>query len=206
MHPEILSKEQVELLPVLQQFYKDFYLVGGTAIALQIGHRHSIDFDLFTNKLSVGQAWQRFTKKQRAKIIFEDGDQIHFLANKVKVTFYEYPFTIKANIDFDGKLRMPDLLTLAAMKAYALGRRSKWKDYVDMYFLLRDHLVFADVINKAQAIFGDMFSDKVFLSQLSYFNDISYEEMPVYTSKIGINDTEIKRFLTQKALEAGTEA
>jgi hypothetical protein len=47
MHPEILSKEQLELLPFLGQFNKRFFLVGGTAIALQIGHRQSIDFDLF---------------------------------------------------------------------------------------------------------------------------------------------------------------
>ena len=83
MHPEILSEEQVQLLPLLQQFYKDFYLVSGTAIALQIGHRRSIDFVLFTDKLSIGQTWQRFAKKQRAKIIFEDAGQIHFLANKL---------------------------------------------------------------------------------------------------------------------------
>ena len=47
MHPDILSKEQAELLPLIQQFKREFYLVGGTAIALQIGHRRSIDFDLF---------------------------------------------------------------------------------------------------------------------------------------------------------------
>ena len=47
MHKEILSKQQVELLPLIQQFRREFYLVDGTAIALHIGHRRSIDFDLF---------------------------------------------------------------------------------------------------------------------------------------------------------------
>jgi hypothetical protein len=47
MHLEILSKEQVELLPLVSQFKREFYLVGGTAIALHIGHRESIDFELF---------------------------------------------------------------------------------------------------------------------------------------------------------------
>jgi hypothetical protein len=47
MHLEILSKEQVELLTVIEKFKSRFYLVGGTAIALQIGHRQSIDFGLF---------------------------------------------------------------------------------------------------------------------------------------------------------------
>ena len=47
MHKEILSKYQIELLPLLKQFKREYYLVGGTAIALHIGHRRSIDFDLF---------------------------------------------------------------------------------------------------------------------------------------------------------------
>ena len=47
MHEEVLNKEQVELLPLLKEFKREFFLVGGTAIALQIGHRRSIDFDLF---------------------------------------------------------------------------------------------------------------------------------------------------------------
>jgi hypothetical protein len=48
MRKEILSDRQKELLPFLKKFKKNYYLVGGTAIALHIGHRRSIDFDLFT--------------------------------------------------------------------------------------------------------------------------------------------------------------
>jgi hypothetical protein len=47
MHPEVLNNDQNQLLPLLKLFRREFYLVGGTAIALQIGHRESIDFDLF---------------------------------------------------------------------------------------------------------------------------------------------------------------
>ncbi len=50
MHKEVLSKKQANLLPFLKSFSKDFGLVGGTAIALHLGHRQSIDFDLFTNE------------------------------------------------------------------------------------------------------------------------------------------------------------
>ena len=48
MHDNILTNEQRNLLPLIKAFSKDYYLVGGTAIALHIGHRRSIDFDLFT--------------------------------------------------------------------------------------------------------------------------------------------------------------
>jgi len=50
LHKEILTKKQIKLLPLLKSFSKDFGLVGGTAVALHIGHRRSIDFDLFTDK------------------------------------------------------------------------------------------------------------------------------------------------------------
>ena len=50
LHEEILTKEQSTLLPLIRAFSNDFGLVGGTAIALYLGHRQSIDFDLFTNK------------------------------------------------------------------------------------------------------------------------------------------------------------
>jgi len=62
MYPDILSKEQKELLSLMQQFKREFYLVGGTAIALQIGHRRSIDFDMF--KLS------NINRKTRGKKFF----------------------------------------------------------------------------------------------------------------------------------------
>ncbi len=52
MHKEILSSKQIELLPLIKEFSKRFTLVGGTAIGLQIGHRRSIDFDLFSAKLN----------------------------------------------------------------------------------------------------------------------------------------------------------
>ena len=50
MYKEILTANQLDLLPLLKSFSKDYYLVGGTAIALQINHRRSIDFDLFTDE------------------------------------------------------------------------------------------------------------------------------------------------------------
>ena len=61
MHKEILTTSQRELLPFVKKFRKDFYLVGGTAIALQIGHRRSIDYDLFTHaeSLNIGQIQAR---------------------------------------------------------------------------------------------------------------------------------------------------
>jgi hypothetical protein len=85
MHPEILTKNQSALLPYLKDFNRKFYLVGGTAIALYLGHRHSIDYDLFCEKpFTKSYIYSRLNKIPFRKIkLLEDVDQIHFMINEV---------------------------------------------------------------------------------------------------------------------------
>jgi hypothetical protein len=101
---------------------------------------------------------------------------------------------------FEDFLRMPTLLDLAAMKAYALGRRSKWKDYVDFYFLLKFHFTIEQISERAIKIFDQLFSPKLFRAQLSYFQDINYIEPVEYLVAVPSED-EIKQFLIDKALD-----
>lgn len=63
--------------------------------------------------------------------------QIHFNIHNVKLTFYCYPFVIPANIFYQNYFRISELITLAAMKVFAFGGRGKWKDYVGLYFLIK---------------------------------------------------------------------
>jgi len=90
MFLNILSKEQKELLLFLDIPKNKFILVDGTAIALQIGHRQSIDFDLFSikpiNKTAIKKAVTALPFSKQ--LLFEDGDGIHYLINEVKVTFF----------------------------------------------------------------------------------------------------------------------
>ena len=86
------------------------------------------------------------------------------------------------------------------MKAYALGRRSKWKDYVDLYFLLTGHFSLEAVSQKATVMFGDLFSEKLFRAQLSYFDDINYEEQVDYLIKDHPSEGTIKSGLSAIAI------
>jgi hypothetical protein len=203
MHPEILSKEQKELLPLMQQFKREFYLVGGTAIALQIGHRKSIDFDMFkfSNVNSTKILKKIDTAKNRYTVIHRNTDQIHLIMNTVKLTFFQYPYPIDANVDFEKIFKMPDLLTLSAMKAFALGRRAKWKDYVDLCFLLRGYYTLDQISQKADDVFGPMFSKKMFRSQLMYHKNIDYSEPVEYLPGFEIDEREVKNFLINQALQ-----
>ena len=199
-HREILNDDQVSLLPVIKEFKREYYLVGGTAIALYLGHRRSIDFDLF--KFSTINAKKNIEKLNRLNVSFaitrNVTEQLNLIANNVKLTFFQYPFQIEAKNDFEKTIRLPELLDLAAMKAYALGRRSKWKDYVDLYFLLKNEFSLQQITDRATLIFGDLFSDKLFRSQLSYFDDIDYSEEVDYLVSAP-SDAEIKSFLIDLA-------
>ena len=95
---------------------------------------------------------------------------------------------------------MPDLLTLAAMKAFALRGRGKWKDYVDLYFILKNNCSVKDISSKAKALFNDVFNPVLFKKQLSFFDDINYTEQVDYMPGFEVPDDEVKAFLIDAAL------
>ena len=202
IHPEILTAEQLELLPLVKSFSKDFGLVGGTAIAIFVGHRRSIDFDLFTDKeFDNWKIRRKIVQFRKIDSVLRDEDgQYTVVIQKVRFTFFCYPFKISFSKNFDKVIKLPDLLTLAAMKAYALGRRAKWKDYVDLYFVMKDCYDIHKVIKKTGHIFGSEFNEKLFRAQLSYFKDIDYTEKVDYLKGFEVDDEIVKKELTDFSL------
>lgn len=203
MHNEILSPEQSALLYIVELFSEDFGLVGGTAIALHLGHRESIDYDLFNFNDFINQKIRR--KILRAVkidvIIRDEKGQFTLIINKVRFTFFQFPYKLNYSESFGDGIKLPDILTLAAMKAFALGRRAKWKDYVDLYFILKDHHTVSEITTKGVEIFGNEFNEKIFRTQLAYFNDIDYTEQVVFKDGFAVDDEVIKNALVQYSLE-----
>ena len=202
MHTEILSIEQNVLFPYIKRFQRSFYLVGCTAIALHLGHRRSIDFDLFTfsdlRKSRIKRTLLELPFKQVP--IFEDYDQLHLFINEVKITLFSYPYKIEHPIRIDSVITIPSLLSLAAMKAFALGRRSKWKDYVDLYFIIRDFYSIEEISVEASKIFTQQFSEKLFREQLAFHKDIDYSERVEYLVE-PVSDEVIRSFLLDVATD-----
>lgn len=198
MYPKVLTKEQEDLLPLIKAFSNEFGLVGGTAIALQIGHRKSIDFDLFKKGafdiLKINKNINTFFPIEQ--VLVENPDEYTIKVNRVQLTFYNYPFELKYNIRFDQIISMSDLLTIAAMKAFALGKRAKWKDYVDLYFIFQQYSL-KEVVANANEIFKNQFSEKLFREQLSYHQDIDYTEEIVYMAGYKIDNNRIRQALTK---------
>lgn len=201
-HGEILTREQEKLLPLVKSFNKDFGLVGGTAIALHIGHRESIDFDLFSLKeFENFKIRNKIAKNEKiGKVFVDELGEFTVLVKGVKITFLHYPFPLKFSENFRDIIKLPNLLTLSAMKAYALGRRPKWKDYVDLYFIMKKKYSLAGIVGKAEGIFGNEFNEKLFRQQLSYFDDIDYSEKIIWKTGFEISDETIKSELAELSL------
>jgi len=179
MYRNILTEEQVRLLSILKDYSKDYYMVGGTALALHIGHRRSLDFDLFTNKDVKRKSIKNYFKKNYEDIIvygYEDYEQLHLKINNVKCTFFKYPYLLENFVWFEDIIKIPTLLDLSAMKAAALGGRAKWKDYVDLYFIFKEHFSLQEVSQRAEELFGNIYNEKLFRQQICYFDDIDYSE------------------------------
>lgn len=202
----ILSEQQKDLLPILSQFSTNYFLAGGTAIALHLGHRESIVFDLFTfknkNQFKTIDVLQKISFGSLIKIN-EQKDQAHFIVNGVKLTFCNYPYKI-STAPLLPKIKVPSLLNLASMKV-ALGRRAKWKDYVDLYFILRSGITLSEIIGQTKVNFNTenstLFSEKLFLQQLSYFDDINYDEEVRYLNDIAPKKQQIKNALSKISLD-----
>lgn len=203
MHKKILTQEQQNLLPLAGKFAEDFGLAGGTAIALQIGHRRSIDFDLFSVKEFDDNKIRNTIKEEGwniEKVLMEEKDQFTFLINGVQLTFLYYPYQIEFPESLENFLKMPDLLTLAAMKAFTLARRAKWKDYVDLYFIMKEYHSLKEITDKAREIFGKEFNERIFREALAFFDDVSYEEEIEFMSGFEVDDETIKKSLVNHSI------
>ena len=199
MHEDTLSPRQKGISSTFLGNFQDFFLVGGTAIALFLGHRRSVDFDLVSSIPIRAFDLERKIGGLHAnvgRIVTAGSDELSLFIDDVLVTFFHYPFPVEPKLIWPKcGLKMPDLLSLAAMKAYALGRRNTWKDYVDLYFIIKGNIAVIEIIEKAEQLFLNNFNAKLFLEQLCYFDDVDLSEEMNYSGFIPDNE-EIKAFLT----------
>jgi Nucleotidyl transferase AbiEii toxin, Type IV TA system len=139
-------------------------MVGGTAISLYIGHRKSIDFDMFKQgTVKARSITKKFEENNEKYIVtLNIQGQLNLICREVKFTFFNYDFDIPHNVLVEKYIKIPSLLDLAALKAYALGHRSKWKDYVDLYFLIKDYFSIKIISSRAKEIYNDLFNEKLF--------------------------------------------
>src|SRR3990167_3220091 len=126
------------------------YLVGGSALALQIGHRLSVDLDFFSaEELTSGllPKIKRIFPDVSVEVTLRVPGQYNLLINRVKTTFFHYPYPVRQPFVYHHEVPLASVAEIAAMKALAVGKRLSYKDYIDWYFLLKEqHVTLSEVI------------------------------------------------------------
>ncbi len=156
---------------------KNYCLVGGTALSLQLQNRLSEDLDFMSwisNKNQKPEVdWVKIEKELsgigsiEAREIW-DFDHVEFIVSGVKLSFYassKYS-PITAAIPFKDNLLLADIMAIAAMKMEVLMRRSNFRDYYDIYSILKNGYNFREIVTKATAYSGHLLSTKNLLAML----------------------------------------
>ena len=198
-----LTKEGKKIFPRLKRF-DDFYLAGGTGLALQINHRISVDFDFFCQGEILKSLLEKVEKVfvgHKIKISVNNSDELTVFVDEVKITFLRYPFPIYSYCIEIGGVKVIRAKEIGFSKAYSIGRRGSYKDYIDLYFLLKSGCVsLKDIVRDCKKIFGDGFSDRLFLEQLVYMDDVDEIEINFLKTKVSKRDleeyftSEVKKF------------
>lgn len=186
MYLEAIKLEQKKIFDSLNKF-PEFYLVGGTALALQIGHRISVDFDLFfDNDIPSGllRKVRRVFNGSQVKVELDHSEQLIVKIDGIKIDFVRYKFPIiLGTIKFHG-INLVQVPEIAVMKAHTLSYRGTFKDYVDFYFILKEkHTTLENIKKIAEKKYKEDFNFRLFLEQLLYLEDIKPEEIEFLKEK-----------------------
>jgi hypothetical protein len=160
-----------------EKLFSDYNLVGGTALALQIGHRNSIDIDLFgVCEIQTDVFTQELSKLGSLTIVQNSKNILITQINNVKVDFvnYKYPLLEKPMI-YEG-IRLLSRMDIAAMKINAVAGRGSKKDFIDLYFLMKEFTL-TDMLSFYQRKYSD---GSIFMAQksLTYFEDADMQPQP----------------------------
>jgi hypothetical protein len=170
----VLDSKRKNLLPYLKEFKNEFYLAGGTALALQIGHIKSINFDFFSlGKFEVEKLQKNIISilnKYKITIIQLESDTLSVLLNdEIKISFFKVEQDAILTFINAEWFQLCRDLEIAGMKMIAL-LRAAYRDYVDMFFLLKKYKL-ADIILFCERKYPG-FEKSVYLKALLSFEDI----------------------------------
>lgn len=168
---ELLKK--LQRLPVLEQTR----LVGGTALALQLGHRKSIDLDFFSTVDCEAEYLRESIAGIASLTILKESPHIHiYIVDGIKVDIVNYKYPWLDDVVLEQGLRLASVSDIAAMKITAIIGRGTKKDFIDIAFLLH-HFSLEEILHFYAAKYND---SSVFMAMksLAYFDDAEADPMP----------------------------
>jgi hypothetical protein len=182
-HKEILPTSQQEVWPKLSDIKRlGFVLYGGTAIALQLGHRISIDFDFFSSlAIQKRELFDQLPFLSNSVVVQDEPHSLTVLINNtsskvsgVKVSFFwglQMGRVSEPLITKDEVLQVASLDDLLANKLKVILQRAEFKDYFDIASLLKFGMKLDEGLGYAQALFGHTFAPSESIKALNYFGD-----------------------------------
>lgn len=180
------AKNALAILGKNRSLPENVYLAGGSALALQYGHRISVDFDFFTpTKFHAQKIAENLAKIGNFTI--EETTEDTLLGDFEKVRFslflYQYPLIVKP-LSLEG-IAIASAQDIGAMKLAAIMDRGTKKDFVDLYFLAKKGISLENSLKyydqKYQALTSNIYS---LLKSLTYFIDAEKTEMPIMLEKV----------------------
>ena len=197
IHTNSVHNDTLELLKNLQAkpYMKDFILVGGTALALQIGHRLSVDLDLFCK--------ESFNAEQLHGELYSDFGFIADISepntlvgsiNDIKVDLMKHPYPSVSEVITLDAIRMASKEDIVAMKLNAISNSGqRVKDFIDVYFLLKAFDL-EEMLNFYCKKYGQKYPPLHVIKSLTYFDDVESGDWPeLFSEKELILETVMKR-------------
>lgn len=195
MHSEILGKSTGKNLEILgkSKILQNFYLAGGTGLALFFGHRRSLDLDFFSSK--------KFNAIHRAEMLKQQGrftietlenDMIHGDFENTKLSLMLYPYRMLKKPTIYGQIKIADPVDIACMKISAISSRGTKKDFVDLFYLL-EHYPMRDLLMHFEEKYEKIeYNTLHILKSLTYFQDAENDPEPEFLIKNPPSWTSIK--------------
>lgn len=200
MYEETLTKNTKRLLEALGRsgITKDFYLAGGTALALYLGHRLSIDLDWFSKDFTHNREFRRRLEQLgRLTVDSESEDTFNGSLSGVRISFFRYPYKlIFPKKKYKENIFLASEQDIACMKLDAIATRGTKKDFVDLHFLLEKYNIRELLSFLKRKYQGIEYNETHLLKSLVYFNDAEKTIMPKLLKPISWD--EIKKDIQKK--------
>ncbi|MBI5873368.1 MAG: nucleotidyl transferase AbiEii/AbiGii toxin family protein [Candidatus Omnitrophica bacterium] len=203
IHWDVLDKKRQAILPLLGFLKKmDFYLAGGTALALQIRHRRSFDFDFHAQGEFSGQDLLKDLQKtgKRVVLIQNEAGTLIVTLDGIEISFFSYSYKLLRSLVHTRYFNIASLEDIAAMKLVAIIQRGLRRDFIDLYFLVK-RLGLPRVFRLTEKKYPP-FNKYVGLQAITYFADA--EKFSLQRKMAGLADfdwQEVKAYLVGQARE-----
>lgn len=186
MFESALYPKTKQVLDELQNssLLSNFYLAGGTALAIHLGHRKSVDLDFFTPKFPSSSQLLQSLSTYNPVISQQANETLDVYIKDVKVSFLGYNYTLLKPLIGYRQTHLAHVLDIACMKISAISSRGSKKDFVDLYFILKEY-----PLDYLLQLFEEKFKGVTYqklhlLKSLVYFEDAESDPEPDYIKPI----------------------